>query len=58
MSKRCFVHHYVGNGMEEGEFDDARQNLAALEEDFRQLGQDDDAPGEEGGAGGGGGDME
>lgn len=50
MSKRCFVHHYVGNGMEEGEFDDARQNLAALEQDFKELAMDDVA-GEEGGDG-------
>merc|ERR1711920_1063808 len=36
-AKRAFVHWYIGEGMEEGDLSDIREDLASLEADYRDI---------------------
>lgn len=36
-AKRAFVHHYVGEGLEEGEFKNAQLNIKALARDYKEM---------------------
>jgi len=36
-SQRAFVHWFVGEGMEEGEFSEARENIGFLEKDYQDV---------------------
>lgn len=47
-AKRAYAHWYLGEGMDEQEFVDARENLASLEKDYEECAKESEKHGEEG----------
>lgn len=47
-AKRAYVHWYVGEGLEEGFFSEARENMASLEKDYEEIGIESQAGEEDG----------